>query len=702
MNMAGWTRCQSFGFQGREPWILVTPGLPGEVSTKGTMKNKLFAVLALTLVCAINSPLTTASAQGTAFTYQGRLNNGGAPASGLYDYRFKLYADPLGNTQVGSAYLTNGIPVTNGLFITAIDFGPGIFTGGAGWLGVEVRPNGTSGYTELSPLQSLTPTPYAIYAGSTSNLLGVLPASQLPVSPSFSGTVTAGALAGNGATVTNVNAAALNGLTAASFWQLGGNNVSAGKFLGSTNNQPVELWVDNIRALRLEPGGASGLLMAYGLTNFNGAPNVIGGASVNYVSNSVVGAAIGGGGTTNYEGLSLSNSVSADFGTVGGGVANLVYGPEGTVGGGYTNTAGNEATVGGGAGNAASGQNATVAGGANNIASGQYATVGGGTADVASLTGATVGGGSDNQATSLYATVPGGLDNVAGGYGSFAAGYGAQALGDGTFVWADNEGGGMPFYSTGANQFLIRAQGGVGINTNDPAGAALSVSGTVSATTLLGNSLGLGTAPGQPVDVLAGQATARFTTSTSGNGSVVELKNITSGPGILGAINFNNAANGYPGQIAYSSGNTMSFRVAGNNSMMVLTSSALTVNGTFVSSSDRNLKQDFQAVDSRSVLEKVSQLPVQTWVYKNDPGTKHLGPMAQDFYAAFGTGADDRHIAVVDEGGVALAAIQGLNQKLDEKDAEIEKLKAKADQVDALEQELDELKQQVQSIAARK
>src|SRR5208282_2224695 len=114
------------------------------------------------------------------------------------------------------------------------------------------------------------------------------------------------------------------------------------------------------------------------------------------------------------------------------------------------------------------------------------------------------------------------------------------------------------------------------------------------------------------------------------------------------------------------------------------------ITGNINFSSDRNVKQGFQPVDSRSVLEKVSQLPVQTWSYTNDPGTQHLGPMAQDFYAAFHVGADDRHIAVVDEGGVALAAIQGLNQKLNEKDAEIQDLKRSVAELKQLVQSLGE------------
>src|ERR1035441_8880026 len=88
------------------------------------MNNKLVVVLALTLLAAFNSQPTTAFAQGTAFTYQGRLNSGGSPAGGLYDFRFKLYADPLGDTQAGATYLAaTNVPIANGLFVTTMDFG---------------------------------------------------------------------------------------------------------------------------------------------------------------------------------------------------------------------------------------------------------------------------------------------------------------------------------------------------------------------------------------------------------------------------------------------------------------------------------------------------------------------------------------------------------------------------------------------------
>ena len=101
---------------------------------------------------------------------------------------------------------------------------------------------------------------------------------------------------------------------------------------------------------------------------------------------------------------------------------------------------------------------------------------------------------------------------------------------------------------------------------------------------------------------------------------------------------------------------------------------------SWINASDRNLKQSFAPVDAQAVLDKVAALPVQTWSYKAQPGEQHLGPVAQDFRAAFGLGADDVSIATVDETGVALAAIQGLNRKLQEeiklRDQELEKIRA--------------------------
>ena len=111
----------------------------------------------------------------------------------------------------------------------------------------------------------------------------------------------------------------------------------------------------------------------------------------------------------------------------------------------------------------------------------------------------------------------------------------------------------------------------------------------------------------------------------------------------------------------------------------------------FNNSSDRNLKEKFAPVNTEEVLQKVASLPISNWNFKQDASTRHIGPMAQDFYAAFNVGTDNRHIATVDEDGVALAAIQGLNEKLKQKDTQIE----------ALSQRLADLEQLVEKSAQK-
>ena len=181
------------------------------------------------------------------------------------------------------------------------------------------------------------------------------------------------------------------------------------------------------------------------------------------------------------------------------------------------------------------------------------------------------------------------------------------------------------------------------------------------------------------LDVESGQAVGQFTTTNNVNGAVLILKNKGAGSSSLGAINFDNAAGTVPGQISYLTSNEMYFRVGGALSM-VLNATGLSVNGTFVSVSDRNAKENFAPTDARAVLEKVAALPVSKWNYKADTGTRHIGPMAQDFYAAFNVGPDDKHIATVDADGVALAAIKGLNEKVEglsgKADSRIQKLEA--------------------------
>ena len=120
--------------------------------------------------------------------------------------------------------------------------------------------------------------------------------------------------------------------------------------------------------------------------------------------------------------------------------------------------------------------------------------------------------------------------------------------------------------------------------------------------------------------------------------------------------------------------------LAGEFDGNVQISGNLTTTGTINGASSRTLKTDFQSVDSLNVLDKVTQMDISTWVYKADEDAAlHLGPVAEDFYAAFGLGQSDKSISTVDADGVALAAIQGLYRVVQEKDAQLAAQQAELD-----------------------
>lgn len=259
----------------------------------------------------------------------------------------------------------------------------------------------------------------------------------------------------------SVQTTAATGGGGTSGWGLAGNagTTPGTDFIGTTDDKALDVKVNNERALRIEPGSS---------------PNIIGGYHANSVGNNAVGATIAGGGIN-----ASVNIVTANYGTVSGGTGNTVSGDSGTISGGAQNTAsGQLGTVGGGSLNTASGTSSAVGGGVRNTTSGQQAFVGAGESNTASGLFATIGGGASNKATGDQATVPGGYENQARGQDSFAAGYRARAIHDGSFVWNDHSVTNDSLVSTADNQFLIRAQGGVGIGLNNPS-SPLTVNGAI-------------------------------------------------------------------------------------------------------------------------------------------------------------------------------------------------------------------------------
>ena len=119
----------------------------------------------------------------------------------------------------------------------------------------------------------------------------------------------------------------------------------------------------------------------------------------------------------------------------------------------------------------------------------------------------------------------------------------------------------------------------------------------------------------------------------------------------------------------------------------------LTGGGVWTNASSRTFKDGFADVDVLGVLNKLVALPVQTWFYKESRSEgMHMGPFAEDFASVFGLGNDEKHITTVDESGVAFAAIQGLNKKVEAENASIKQENAELrSRLDAVVARLDKL-----------
>ncbi|HEX3627521.1 MAG TPA: hypothetical protein VH280_19110 [Verrucomicrobiae bacterium] len=143
------------------------------------IRSPVVALAWFTFYLIFNSQFSSTSAQGTAFLYQGHLDVNGAPANGIYDVQFTLYSTNVAGNAVAGPVTNSAAFVSNGLFTIAVDFGPGVFAGASYWLDVAVRTNGGGVFNELVPRQQIASVPYATFANGTSNLLGLLPSTQL-------------------------------------------------------------------------------------------------------------------------------------------------------------------------------------------------------------------------------------------------------------------------------------------------------------------------------------------------------------------------------------------------------------------------------------------------------------------------------------------------------------------------------------------
>jgi hypothetical protein len=680
-----------------------------------TMPRLSLSLLALAI------SIRFAAAQDTTFSYQGVLSDGGNPANGLYDLQFTLFGSSTAGSPVTGPLTNAPTAVSNGLFSVILDFGASAFIGPNRWLEIGVRTNGSADpYMSLVPRQPLTPTPYALHAVNAANLMSFV-------------------------------------------------------------NAPLDIKINGLRALRLEPNATS--------------PNIIGGSGSNVVTSGVVGGTIAGGGRS----MGFENRVGANFGTVGGGVINIVDGESGTVGGGSANSVGagaNRSTVAGGGGNnvwqdavesfiggggendirmgasfsvIAGGKentvndgaiNATVGGGYSNhiepnatnsviaggfdnriLAGTRSATISGGELNVIGGDRAIIGGGIGNEIDpgAYNSYLGGGSDNhiLAGAFHSTIAGGGENTIEDSAFYSAI--GGGLEnivrpnaISSTIAGGFHNQIEAnatnssvgggnfniiGAGSENTTIGGGGFNRASGIGATVAGGGGFYGGEASGNVAEGdgstvgggLNNRATAIFSTIVGGEANNAEGRYATAAGGLanqaVGDLSFaagNNTVAAHEGAFVWSDAsfgsvlystapNQFTARASGGVRFFTDTNATTGAelapgSGTWSSLSDRNTKENFAVVAGTEILDKVAALPLASWNYKaQDRSIRHLGPTAQDFHAAFGLGESERTISGVDADGVALAAIQGLNQKLEAQ------VKAKEIRITELEKRLEKL-----------
>ncbi len=308
-------------------------------------------------------------------------------------------------------------------------------------------------------------------------------------------------------------------------------------------------------------------------------------------------------------------SVIGDFGTISGGSANLAaHGA--SVGGGNNNKGrGNFSTIGGGGGllladsNSAQGMQSTISGGSRNRALSAHNAIGGGLSNMTNGLFSVVGGGNSNQATGLWSAIAGGSQNVASAEGAFVGG-GILNVSDGFEAVV---GGGLSNIASGAQATVP------GGNSNAAIGTFSFAAGHRASADHAG------------AFVWADGTNATFHSDTSNTFSVRASR---------GTRIYSNGT--------LTSGVTLG---AGGNS--------------WVAVSDSNRKRDIRETSTADVLRKIASLPIKNWEYKSeDEGTEHMGPMAQDFWNAFGLGSDSLGIETIDADGVLFAAVQELAKQV--------------------------------------
>jgi hypothetical protein len=623
------------------------------------------------------------------------LDQTGHPVNATTNLILRVWRQPTSTAPADLLYqeTQNAVSVVDGVYSVTLGagtspsgpFNASLFSLADTWL--EVVVNGET----MAPRQKLLAVAYALQCVNATTLNG-LAASAYTQHGSISDAdiSSTAAIAG---TKTDANFGALN--------------LRTNGWIGTDLNQPLEIHVNGQRVLRIEPT--------------SGSPNLIGGASTNGVLPGFQGATIAGGG----DGAGNPNQVQSSFGSIGGGTGNaanyfgVVAGGNGNyaggwysvVAGGQTNYAfANYSAIAGGGGNQVNGNDSFVGGGTANQSSGLGGAVVGGNGNQATGEESCIGGGSVNLASGSNSVVPGGASNVAGGASSFAAGYHAHVRSaadlflpaghDGTFVWADRSAP-VDFLSTGQNQFLARATGGFGFNTNATAANQFIVISTggvgfnaasapaasqflvgasggfgLNATSLSGGDLQIGNSSDSSAFRL-GSAAARHRMISNRDFQFDAFG--TTGPPASTLFSFRRDATKFDDSSATT---VMSVSAAGD--LTILGSGFKPGGGSWSVSSDVRLKKNIHPLDR--ALESLLDLHGITFEYK-DPDAIHelhgerIGFTAQNVEKVFpdwvSEGADGyKRVTVRGFEALTVEALRELETRETAESAEIQKLRA--------------------------
>ncbi len=657
------------------------------------MKTRLLLMLAL--VCAgaarvaAQTPVPTTP---TMFTYQGRVTAGDKPATGMYDFQFRLFDVATGGLALANLNV-NQVAVSNSVFTVQLDYGPQsgqvqTFNGDQRWLEIRLRPSTDVPipYTVLTPRQPITSAPYSYFSYNSASaavansaktadvLLGSVTDNQLPAGLArlsadqtfaginhFNGSLIAvnpvnlfvGTFSGSGVGLTSLNAAALSSGTVADA-RLGpniprlnagnsfaGNNIFNGRVGINTPTPATALHIEDFDATvrmknRNDLVGAfvGDTYSALQLGMYNPSTQIL--PRIPALS------------SRSFFAISMDGRVGS---TVNAFIGDPVY------------------------------RNLLDDGDGNLVVSGSIEALNPGQTLqllVSPSPGQWVPG-----LRIVPSLVPGGVPHLVGGDGANAV--------SGSVEGSSISGGGRAkFPNLIASSYSVIAGG---LDNQIASGSDRGVIGGGTGNRI-SDSAQHGTIAGGFQNTIAGKT--QLGMIPGGNGNVVSGLTAFAAGYFAQAIHDgafvwadSYALNGSHPPFLSTQPNEFSVRATGGtrivSGIIVQPGSppfpvgvSLKVNsGSWSTLSDRNAKTQFTPVSARDILAKVAALPVQGWRYKGEADSiRHLGPVAQDFHAAFGLGSGDTTIDTVDADGVALAAIQGLNQKVADQAAEIRELRA--------------------------